>query len=109
VRPLLATPREVTAGETFTITVTTVGAGYAVADGGTVEVLGSLVRVVPYDRVQRVESDSACPGVAPRLLSRPLRLTLTRPGLALIRVVGVSATAAAPALDSMDAEIAVLP
>jgi hypothetical protein len=44
VRPLLATPREVTAGETFTITVTTVGSGCAVADGGTVEVVGRLVR-----------------------------------------------------------------
>jgi hypothetical protein len=109
VRPLLATPREVTAGETFTITVTTIGSGCAEAAGGTVEVRDSLVRVVPYDRVHRAKGDSACPGLAPRLLSRPLRVTLTQPGSARIRVVGVSATAAAPALDSMDAEIAVLP
>jgi hypothetical protein len=106
VRPLLTTPREVTAGETFTITVTTVGSDCAEADGGTVVVRGSLVRVVPYDRVRR---DSACPGRTPRLLSRPLQVTLTRPGPARIRVVGMSATAAAAALDSLDAEIAVLP
>ena len=106
VRPLLATPREVTAGERFTITVTTVGSDCAEADGGTVVVRGSLVRVVPYDRVHR---DSACPGRTPRLLSRPLQVTLTRPGPARIRVVGMSATAAAAALDSLDAEITVLP
>ena len=109
VRPLLATPREVTVGETFTITVTTLGSECAEADGGTVVVRDSLVRVVPYDRVRRLEGDSACPGLTPRLLSRPLQVTLTRPGPARIRVVGMSATAAAAALDSLDAEIAVLP
>ena len=109
VRPLLATPREVTAGETFTITVTTVGSDCAEADGGTVVVRDSLVRVVPYDRVRRLEGDSACPGRSPRLLSRPLQVTLTRPGPARIRVVGMSATAAEAVLDSLDAEIVVLP
>ena len=109
VRPLLTTPREVTAGETFTITVTTVGSDCAQADGGTVVVRDSLVRVVPYDRVRHIEGDSACAGRTPRLLSRPLQVTLTRPGPAHIRVVGMSATAAAAALDSLDVEIAVLP
>ncbi|MEP6686839.1 MAG: hypothetical protein ABJC36_00735 [Gemmatimonadales bacterium] len=51
VRPVVATPQEVRAGVSFTITVTTIGFACASAEGGAVEIRGDLARIVPFDRV----------------------------------------------------------
>jgi hypothetical protein len=107
-RPVVAAPAEVRAGAEFTVTVTTVGFGCTIAEGGAVVVREDLARIVPYDRVPDAGHDTFCPEVV-TILPRDLRVTMPRAGTARLRVVGFRASSPGSILDSIDIAINVLP
>lgn len=107
-RPVVWAPAEVRAGAEFTVTVTTVGSGCTIAEGGRVELREALARIVPYDRTPKAGHGTFCPEVL-TVLPRDLEVTIPRAGTANLRVVGYRASSPGSILDSIDIAITVLP
>jgi hypothetical protein len=107
--PAIVVPAQIAANERFTVTVYTWGSSDCTKpDGGSVAVLGDLVRIVPYDIIPIPGHSDVCrddyaahPHVFP--------LTLTQAGPARVRVVGRRAARAESALDSLELAITVAP
>jgi hypothetical protein len=106
-QPVLVAPAEVRAGEEFPLSVYTAGPSVCTRpDGETVEVQGSLVRIVPYDVVPIPGHSDVCPhDIA--FHEHRLRLSLPVAGAATLRVVGLRASATLGPLDSVDTDIMV--
>lgn len=109
VRPVLAAPSQVRAGVPFAVTVTTVGFGCTIAEGGAVQVSQGLARLVPYDRVPGAGHDALCVERVITLLPRDLQVTLPYAGAARLRVVGFSASTPEEVMDSVEVEVTVTP
>ena len=107
--PAVVAPTVVAAGERFTVTVHTWGnSDCTKPDGGDLRVEGDLVRIVPYDIIPIPGHTDVCQDdyVA---RPHPFGLTLTRPGLARLRVVGRRASRAESVLDSLEVGVTVTP
>ena len=107
--PVLEAPAAAPPGRRFTVIVHTVGSSQCTQpDGGDVSVVGSLIRIVPYDIWPKPGHTDVCPeDYVP--LRHPLAVTAPAAGLARIRVVGRRPAGLSVVLDSVERPLMVQP
>jgi hypothetical protein len=106
-RPVISLPDTVHVGVSFTVTFYTLFRGCVAPDGETLRTGTGVTAIIPMEIVQRVPGE-ACPQFV-FIGPRSARITLSDVGTDTVRVVGRTENAESSALDSVSANIVVLP